>query len=290
MRNTLFAMALALAAGESLAATLAADDASNYTSWTTGSNGGVGFGPWDLQTVGNNNTSAFSGHFLASGPGDLNFIGTGAGPTAWGLYANDTSDNLTANDSLESAGAIRSLTGGALDVGQAFVVRMEHGNIDPVGTFQPANYATAGHLGWVGIILNPSPSWGGNAITGFGQPNGPVAFGFTGGQSTYSVWDNASPSGRQFASGVPFTRDGLEVRFEATSSSTTTLTVTDLGTSATYSEVLSMGITNVTTFGLFNRNSEEADVFFNSVAVVPEPTSALLALATLGIASVARRR
>ncbi len=263
-----------------LGANLASDSAANYANWTDGSNGGTGFSNWELLTIGNNNTNAFAGHFLAGGNSDLNFIATST--KAWGTYANDTSADNSATDTLQSAAAFRSTTGGAINVGQSLVVRMEHGNIDFAGSTNPLNVPTLGALGFAGVVLSPFPGNGADPYTPFGATSGVPAFGFRGGDSTYSIYDNASPSGRSFSTGIPFTSDGLEITFAATSASTTTVTVKNLATNATYSEVLNQSITGVTRFGLYNRNTEEANVYFNSLAVIPEPTAlALLAGGTL---------
>jgi hypothetical protein len=271
------------------AASLASDNAGNYTTWSNGDNLGTGFGPWDLQQLGNNNSNAFAGQFLAgSGNGDLNFIGSAPNNRAWGLYANDNSIDSSASDTLESSAAFRSFTGGGLAVGQSFVVRMEHGNIDDVGSNNPVNVSSVGNLGWVGIVLSPFPGNGANPLTPFANTSGVPAFGFQGGLSTYNVYDNFSPSGRAFAGGaLGFTSDGLEITFSATSASSYTITVKNLATNQVFTETGTGTIAGVQTFGLYNRNSEQANVYFNSLAVVPEPAS--LALLFAGAAALLRR-
>lgn len=88
----------------SLAAAAAADSAANYGGgWQTGSNGGTGFGPWDIQA------DQFAGWYYAGA-----FLGnpaaadvTGFGTMAFGLYANpaNTLASVRANRSL--AGPLR---------------------------------------------------------------------------------------------------------------------------------------------------------------------------------------
>ncbi|HMO50522.1 MAG TPA: PQQ-dependent sugar dehydrogenase [Kiritimatiellia bacterium] len=51
------------------------------SSWPNGSNGGFGFGSWNLNTSGD---PANGGFFMGEGAGNLNI-----GPRAWGLYANN---------------------------------------------------------------------------------------------------------------------------------------------------------------------------------------------------------
>ncbi|HMM10773.1 MAG TPA: right-handed parallel beta-helix repeat-containing protein [Bacteroidales bacterium] len=60
----------------------AQDAASNYSSWTDGSNGGAGFGAWTLTA---NAGSGFAGHFMAN-PAGAGI--TGMDNPSFGLYAN----------------------------------------------------------------------------------------------------------------------------------------------------------------------------------------------------------
>lgn len=101
--------------------TVAADDADNYGSWNNNSEGGFGFGSWDLQTT--SGDSSQNGHFLASGS-----------PNHWGLYAN----------SGNAANAYRSFAT-PLAVGETFTTQLRHGDIQ-----------TAGPAGSVGVQLRNS--------------------------------------------------------------------------------------------------------------------------------------
>lgn len=61
----------------------ASDQASNYESWTNGSNQGTGFGPWEL--VSGTTTGGFAGFFV----GDPSSAGiSGMSPQSFGLFAN----------------------------------------------------------------------------------------------------------------------------------------------------------------------------------------------------------
>jgi hypothetical protein len=82
------------------AANPASDNASNYANtaaWTTGSNGGSGFGPWTL-------TDGDGGHYIGT---------TGLGANTFGLF---NTFSTTTTD------AVRPLTGGFLSSGQTFSV------------------------------------------------------------------------------------------------------------------------------------------------------------------------
>jgi hypothetical protein len=117
------------------AANLASDDASDpaYSGvWTNGSNGGVGFGAWQLFITG------YAGHLIQdstkngdgqddgvsngiAGDGDIN---TGSpAKLAWGMSAIPGS----------SATAIRPFTGGALDLGQTFSLNCDNGSVQDGG-------------------------------------------------------------------------------------------------------------------------------------------------------------
>lgn len=75
--------------------TLFSDNASNYGSWTTGSNAGTGFSNWDLWTQ-NTDGTHFAGHFLGSstgqGFGDVNTSGS-----SFSMYANPGGTFVQAN-------------------------------------------------------------------------------------------------------------------------------------------------------------------------------------------------
>lgn len=98
-----------LCAGLAQAANLGSDNAGNYApgTWTNGSNGGSGFQAWDLYTSGS--AGFFLGSSAAQGFGDIDTSGQ-----AFGMWGNPSGDNY--------ANARRFFDGGALSVGQAFVI------------------------------------------------------------------------------------------------------------------------------------------------------------------------
>lgn len=109
------AIVLALGAGSAHAVVVAADEASNYTSWTNGTNGGTGFGGWSLSGGGSH------GFFLGNstnigGPGaDIN----SANGTSLGMFGQGFAD------------AVRTF-GAPLAVGETFsldiAVNFRNGN------------------------------------------------------------------------------------------------------------------------------------------------------------------
>lgn len=144
--------ALSVLATPLLASAFVADDsAQNYGSWTPGSNGGYGYGPWSLNPWPN---SGVSGFFLATSNGN----GSGAGPgidspngTAFGLYSN----------SGIAAAAVRPLLT-PMAFGQTFSIDFDNGWIDPGGRDE--------------VVLRSG---------GLGQ----MTVGFSGGMNVYDVYD-----------------------------------------------------------------------------------------------------
>lgn len=255
----------------SLAANPAADDASQPAydaGWLNGQNSGFGFGPWVFYTF-QTQPNEGAGHFVATSGGnpDLNFIASGMPGRAWGAFANEA---FTGGNDLQLSAAIRSFTGGALDVGQTFSVRFEHGFIQ-AGNLNPEFGPRVG--GWVGVTLRngTNQQFIEDPLQPFGNITGLWGFGFQGGAQNYLVYDAQSPSGR--GTNVPFTVDGLIVEF--------TLTPTNPSNGFNYTAVIRsaasgaildtiqgpVGTIPIDAFGLYNRNAEFADVFFNSAAV-----------------------
>ena len=93
------------------------DNASQYTNWVHGANGGSGFGPWDLQCV--NNAGFFLGNSLdnSGGSGGINRRGK-----SWGMFAH----------SQGNADAYRPFADGPLALApQRFMIDIDNGLVDP---------------------------------------------------------------------------------------------------------------------------------------------------------------
>jgi hypothetical protein len=273
-------MALVMSQQQLLAANVAADDAGNYSSWTNGSNGGSGFTPWELSAEAGSPAGA-AGHFLAIGNGDLNFIGSPPDTRAWGTFANDGGP---ANGGIQISRAARSFTGGPLEIGQSFRIRMENGLVF-AGNSNPNNGART--YGWAGFTLRNGTT--GNLqepIEPFGNINGQIGFGFLGGLGAYNVYDTISPSGRPV--NAPFTVDGVEVTVSITGPGAYEMTIDPLNPSLATDVISGTFSGTIDSVVLYNRNTEQGDVFFNNLQVVPEPTS--LGLLSMGAMLAMRRR
>lgn len=240
---------LLLATAAANASLIASDNAGNYTAWTNNSNGGTGFGPWTLQTTGPN-----AGHFLGLSTGNAGGSGGIREGNSWGMWAN----------SGDTAEAFRPLTGGALGVGQAFLVDMDNGWIE-----------SGRSVGWG--LQNSS---GGNLFE----------FGFTGGGSTY--WINDSDSG--YDTGISFTGDGLRFRLTLTGTGSYALQVISGSSTSVFNRTLASGggDQGIVRFHAWNYSAGSGsnyDAFWDNMAVIPEPGTWVLA--GIGVVScVALRR
>ncbi len=235
IKQIVFALlSFSLCAVSARAANVATDQASNAPyadGWQTGDNGGTGFDPWFLITT--NANSATGGFFIgdsASNGGSGNI-----GAIAWGLYANSGDGALATR--VFTIGGSNNAT--ALAPGQTFSVSMDNGNVDTNST--------------VGFnLLNSS---GADRFT----------FQFVGGGANY-VYNLGD--GVPVDTGVPFTRDGLQVSLTVGASNAFTLKIIVDGVTTTLSGTLNGS--DIDRAQLFNSNAgggSASDLFFNNMAI-----------------------
>jgi hypothetical protein len=94
MNANTVAIALILASAGAVSAITHNDNADNYgNGWTSGSNGGTGFGAWTLSSSGG--TGGFAGAFLGN-PSDADISGmpTNSNSRSFALYANTSSGSF----------------------------------------------------------------------------------------------------------------------------------------------------------------------------------------------------
>jgi hypothetical protein len=240
-------------------AAIAFDDASNSlyaTTWAAGQNGGSGFGPWAMSFSGS--SGAFVASSAANGDGTGN-IDTGG--LSWGLFARDP---------FTLAEAIRPFTAGGvtgdstLGIGEQFILKFDNGFVDNSGA------------------------------VGFGLRNAAgenrFEFFFQGSLNTYTlnIADNVQTVHQETGGGmtIKFTLTGpdtfqLDIAYAVGVPATETFTGTLEGAPGS----------GIDRFRLFNFAAGVGgkNVFYNSVQVVPEPSSAVL-LAAGVLLGVARRR
>jgi hypothetical protein len=157
------------------AANVANDNAGNSAysdGWTTGDNGGTGFGNWTL-------TSTPNGGFAGSYVG-----GTSQGNPSFGIFAGNSSTALFTAD--------RPFTGGALTAGQSFSVSL--GNTVSIAGEIGFQFLSGSTARWTLKFIGGGTDWqindGGGSDFGAGQAyaaNTPLAFSFTyNGGNSYS--------------------------------------------------------------------------------------------------------
>jgi hypothetical protein len=112
--------------------TLGSDNASNYASWTNGSNAGTAncFTAWDLWTTGTGSAGHFFGDSAAQGFGDVN-----TSSKAFGMYANPAAGNPQSN----AQRFLGSLTGSSNVSGRYFLLPGQSFKIDLAIAFRNGN-------------------------------------------------------------------------------------------------------------------------------------------------------
>lgn len=247
----------AMLIGKAQAASLASDAANDVAyddGWATGDNGGTGFGPWTLGTIG---SGGAAGHFIgdssnnAGGSGNIN-----TGGEAFGLYAEP---GMVSE-------AFRPFTG-ALSIGQIFLIDFDNGWIQDGGT--------------VGLGLQNSA----------GQNR--IEFFFIGGQTTYKIQHGATQtdSGVGFTGNglrlefALVTADSMNVVIKNTSGGVLA-SFSGLALGGTSGS----GIDRVRLFNAGAGPGSNHDAFYNNLRIIPEPTTALLVGLGLMGATLLRRR
>jgi len=204
------------------------------------------------------NSGTLLGDSTSNGNGASGGINTGG--QAWGLYA--------VNGAVSAA--VRPFTGGSLTIGQSVTIDFDTGSLDS-GNGPPS----------VGIGLQTLD--GGTIATNR------IQFLFTSGDASYSMQVGAST----INSGVGFTTGGLHLTFTLTAANTMNLTVGSLngsngGTNSVFTGlslggVSGSGISQIRLFDSDAGSASNQDVYFNNLAVVPEPSTFAL-IATGGLA------
>jgi hypothetical protein len=242
-------VATMLTTGRAFAASLASDNAADAAyddGWQSGDNGGTGWGgSWSLNTSSPPDVNK-AGHFVGSSQG--NGFADGNIDTAgrsWGEYANN---NYVAS-------GLRPFSG-TLSIGQTFAIDLDNGFID--------NGSSVGFT-----------------LSSIGDPGSTdqFSFFFRGGESNYKFSVGRFMWYAETDTGVPFTSAGLHVEYTLTGATSFTLAITPNGGSTTVlngNMIISSPLTYVEVYN-FNAGSGSAnDAFFNNIAIIPEPTTALL--------------
>jgi hypothetical protein len=244
--------------GPAMGAMVASDTASDsaYNSgWANGSNGGVGFGPWQIGNTGG--TGSQNGDFIGASTanGGSPGIDTGSPLRSWGMYANS---GFVEN-------AIRPfLTDGlsaALLPGETLSWAQDNGDVQSGGTDGVSLETSTGTILW--------------------------ELYFAGGSSDYTVHDGTvTGASETVTTTLGFTEGGVTVSFFDTGPGSYTATITRHG-ATTVTQVISgfligaPATNSIALFRAFDANGGSGSSnndYVNSLSIVPEP-------ATLGIIS-----
>jgi len=260
-----FTLLLSISPG--FASTIGFDNATNYGGgWTSGTNGGTGFGAWTISSTTTNTSGTatlYASNYIGDSSGVLGSTNVNtAGNTAFALYANPGSGGYGAGDSALSD-AYRYFAGGALSPGQTFSLQIG------------VNYRN----GNKGIDIFSS---------------GTNIFNLNIGADTYVVNNTTTNSGHLFSDA--FSSDTVfTIQIEQTTLTSGTWVVTRSGgltgtASGTYTG-------DADQFHLYCDNTDNSqnnvnNLFANNFTIVPEPSSIALILASIGTGSVylARRK
>lgn len=243
--------AMIVVPGRTDAASPANDNAANAAyddGWQSGDNGGSGWGGgWSLSTASPpdvNKAGQFVGSSQGNGFGDGNIDTAGR---SWGEYANSS----------YIATATRPFSG-SLGIGQTFSIDIDNGFID--------NGSSVGFT-----------------LTGFGDPGATdqFSFFFRGGDSSYKFSVGRFIWYAETDTGVPFTSAGLHLEYTLTGATSFTLAVTPAGGSTTVlngNMVINSPLDHVELYNYNAGGNASNDAFFNSLAIIPEPSTALLVI------------
>jgi hypothetical protein len=240
----------------------ASDNAGNYSSWTSGSTGGTGFGTWSFNDATPN--GGFSGQFLSTG-GSTSIDTAG---NAFGMYANGGAS--------AEAQASRSFSAGSLTANQSFSIQMQNGNVTDNGgqvgfNLQDSSADNLFQFYFAGGGADYDINVGGNQIsTGVGYTSGPLTLSFS--QGVGNAWSFSIFEGATLA---------------ATLSSGST---GDLLSANDISQV------NLYTLngGTARTLGDNGNVYYNNLQIetqaAPEPSVALLGMSGLATLYLVRRR
>ncbi|MCC6493805.1 MAG: hypothetical protein IT424_12385 [Pirellulales bacterium] len=247
-------------------------DAVYNSGWTSGSNGGFGFGAWTLQTSGGNagmfQASATNNDDGTSSAGNINALGD-----AFGMYAN-SGDRSAGYRSFNLTNAAS-----ALAAGYTFNWSMDNGGVDDGGAS-------------VGLSLRTGNS-AGDASDGTIFAGRRFGFEFLQGSGDYKIFDSSGVRN----TGIGWRRTGLNLSLTLTAADAYSLSVADassgsaLGTfTGSLAGTAGAALNSFSIYNRFAGGGGPRDLYFNnfSVSAVPE-ASQLLAIPLAAAAVLGRR-
>jgi MYXO-CTERM domain-containing protein len=247
---------LAVACAPLMAASPASDNATNGN-FSTGGNGGTGFGPWTINSVG-------GGNFVNSGSNDATNL---PGPVfdIW----NDVGSTGVLNTDVTTA--IRPFTG-ALSPGQSFSFS------DAINWGNSSN-GGGSNMGW--SLLDSS----GNAIFDFHTGGGFNGYYLTDANNTVVQHTNVQYN-YESADHFTFTLNDASGDYTLVSTGASVN-----GGSDTITGQINMGTGGPAQFTIYDNNGQtNSDVQFNNLAITAAPEPAAFGLAAVGLMAMLRRR
>lgn len=261
------AAALALCAQTGFAAMIGSDNAGNtaYDSgWQNGSNGGTGFGSWNLSTPGSSSYFFTQSSTVGDGSGGaIDTLSASDQAVSWGMAGGSTNQS-----------ASRSFLAGPH--GNAYLEQGQTFSLD----FQNDFVATGAYVGY---SLNNSA--GQSLFSVF----------FLGGKSDYYINSSPTLAGATDLGGTAggWTNGGVDTSFTLTSPDSYTFTFGDAGGAGTPLTETGTVAGQIASFTAFNNDNvpqytaNNYYLYLNSASVTGTPTPEPTTLATLSVAGVA---
>jgi hypothetical protein len=257
------ALSMLASASAGLSQTInASDNAGNYTSWTSGSTGGTGFGAWAFTDA--NGGTGFAGQFLSTGSS----TGIDTGGNAFGMFANGAAS--------AEAQSLRPFSAGSLTANQTFSIQMQNGNVTDNGgqvgfNLQDSSANNLFQFYFAGGGADYNINVGGNQIsTGVGFTSGPLTLSFSQGVGnawSFSVFEGAT--------------------LEAALSSIST------GDSLSANDISQVNLYTLNG-GAARTLGDNDNLYFNNLQIetqaTPEPSAVLLGMSGLATLYLIRRR
>jgi hypothetical protein len=263
----IFLAVIGLAATCAFGSNLASDNAANSVysgGWQNGMNGGYGFGAWTQSVYSANGgvgyfyVNSYVNNPACGGPG----IDTGSPGGSWGLSVSNVNSGTTF--------AERPFTGGPMTIGQTFQISLQNGFVDG---------------GAVGIDLRDT--------TGISSYNSGelLSLYFSGGWHIYDGNGNPNLLG--------YDTHGFIVDFTVTGANTYSLTMTNLDPSASQSITVTgtletqgggEGVDSVALYSQQSKGDAYHNMYFNSMEIVPEPSTVLMVFLGMLLPFFIRRR
>ncbi|MDW8349146.1 MAG: hypothetical protein RML49_02625 [Verrucomicrobiae bacterium] len=259
--SLLLALALSLTPHPSLLAqqnNIADDRASNpeyNNGWSSGQNGGYGFGEWKLIAQPSDDASrTYSGHFIAQDVDHSDLNGVATDGRAFGLYAN--------GHRFEKAVAFRPLKE-PLKIGDTFSIKLEHGDFVKKFDIDSPDPGSVGFTIRTGNAQNTENDY---------KTGARFELSYHKDKNNYTLIDKDG----EFDTGVNYTDSGISVSFTLTGPDTYDLEIICLSDRSiktfTGRHLAGEAGAPIESFALFAYNTEKSNAYFNNIQIARHET------------------